>query len=129
EGFPPFPARIGQEREKRARMRVAHDASRGDLLAAVQEYAGRASLALDDPRHARAGANLDAARLGFLAHGLRDGAHAADRMAPHALLSVHFAEYVVQQHIRASRRIRARIVAHDRVETEARLDRIRFEPA
>jgi hypothetical protein len=78
---------------------------------------------------ARAGAYLDAACFGFLAHRLRDGAHAADGVAPPALLAVHLAEDVMQQHVGAARRVRAREVADHGVETEARLDGIGLEPA
>ena len=50
-------------------------------------------------------------------------------MSPCALVAVHFAKDVVEQNIGAAGRIRAGIVADDRVETERRLDRFAFEPA
>ena len=37
--------------------------------------------------------------LAMLGHELRNRAHAADRMAPHALLAVHLTEHVVKQDI------------------------------
>ena len=49
-------------------------------------------------------------------------------MAPLAALTVHFAEHVVQQHVRRSRLIRAREIADDGIETECGLDRIGLEP-
>ena len=62
-------------------------------------------------------------------HGLRDGAHSADRMPPGPLLPVHLAEGMMQQHIGGSRRIGAGIVPHDGVEAEPGLQRLAFEPA
>jgi hypothetical protein len=74
-------------------------------------------------------ADLDAGFAAHLAPCLRDAAHAANGMAPGALLAVHLAEDVVEQHIGAARRIGAGIVADHRVEAERRLDRLAFEPA
>ena len=64
-----------------------------------------------------------------LRHRLRDRAHAADGVAPGALLAVHLAEAVVQQHVGRARRVGARVVADDAVEAVGRLDRIALEPA
>jgi hypothetical protein len=44
-------------------------------------------------------------------------------------LAVDLAEHVMQQHVRRARRIRARVIADHRVESECRLDRRRLEPA
>ena len=68
----------------------------------------------------------ESARLG--GHRLRDRAHAADGVAPHAAMAVHFADHVVQQHISRARRIRAGEVADNGVKAEHRLDRIGLEP-
>ena len=62
-------------------------------------------------------------------HRLGDGAHAADGVAPGALLAVHLAEHVVQQHIGGARRVGAGVVADDAVEAEGGLDRVALEPA
>ena len=66
---------------------------------------------------------------GGACHRLRDGPHAADGVAPHALLAVHFAEDVMQQHVSGARRVRARQIADHRIEAEHGLDRIGIEPA
>ena len=50
-------------------------------------------------------------------------------MAPHAGLAVHFAEQVMQQHVRAARRVRAGEIADHRIPTEHRLQRLALEPA
>ena len=67
-------------------------------------------------------------RGGGLRHRLRDRAHAADRMTPRALLAVHLAEAVMQQHIGRARRVGARVVPDDAVQAVDRLDRIALEP-
>ena len=54
--------------------------------------------------------------------------HAADRMSPHASFSVHLAEAVVQQHVAAARRIRARIRTDHRVEAEYGFEPFALEP-
>jgi hypothetical protein len=73
--------------------------------------------------------DFDPGRLTGLGHGLGDRAHAADGVAPGALLAVHLAEGVVQQHIGRARRVRAGEVADHGVEAEAGLDRVALEPA
>ena len=60
-------------------------------------------------------------------HRLGDRAHAADGMAPDALLAVHLAERMMQHHIGGARRIRARIIADDGVEAEQRLHQVALE--
>ncbi len=76
----------------------------------------------------RLGADDGAARLRRTRHGLRDGAHAADGVAPHARLAVDLAEAVVQQHVGRARRVRAGIGADDAVEGERALDHLALEP-
>ena len=51
------------------------------------------------------------------------------RVAPGALLAVHLAERVVQQHVGRARAVGTGVVAHHRVEAEGRLDRLALEPA
>ena len=63
-----------------------------------------------------------------LGHRLGDRAHAADGVAPDALLAVHLAEGVVQHHVGRARRVGAGVVADDGVEAEQRLDQIALEP-
>ena len=77
-------------------------------------------------RRVRFESDSESARLG--GHGLRDRAHAAHRMSPDAGLAVHFAEHMVQQHIGAARRVRARVVADHGVETVQRLHGVALEP-
>ena len=69
----------------------------------------------------------DVARLAFLAHRLGDRTHAADRMAPHAGLAVHFAEQVVQQHVGAARGVGAGEIADHRIPAQHRLQRLARE--
>ena len=64
-----------------------------------------------------------------LRHGLGNGTHAADRMAPLALVSIHLAEAMMQQYIGGAWRIRAGIIADDRIEAEDGFERIAFEPS
>src|SRR6202035_1131143 len=68
-------------------------------------------------------------RRGGFRHGLGDRAHAADRMAPDAFLSVRLAKAMVHENIGRARRVGARIIADDAVEAEGGLDRSAFEPA
>ena len=91
--------------------------------------AGGAALLDDDLAHRGTGADIGAMRGGSLRHRLRDRPHAADRVAPYAFLAVHLAEAMMQQHVGRARRIGARIIADDTVETIGRLDRRTFEPA
>src|ERR1700731_1842861 len=82
-----------------------------------------------DLAHPRRKPDVHSARGGGFRHGLGDRAHAADRMAPDAFLSVHLAEAMVQENIGRARRVGARIIADDTVEAEDGLDRSAFEPA
>jgi hypothetical protein len=72
--------------------------------------------------------NVHAVRGGGFRHGLGDRAHAADRMAPDAFLSVHLAKAVMQENMGRARRVGACIIADDTVEAEDSLDRSAFEP-
>src|SRR3546814_6784048 len=74
-------------------------------------------------------ADLDAHVPADLGHDLGDPAHAADAVAPRALLAVHLAEDMVEENIGAARRVGARVIADHRVETEGGLDRLALEPA
>ncbi len=62
-----------------------------------------------------------------LRHRLRDRAHAADGVAPDALLAVHLAERMVQHHIGRTCGIGAGVIADDGVEAIERLDQIALE--
>ena len=62
-------------------------------------------------------------------HRLRDGAHAADGMAPHPALAVHLAEAMMQQHIGRAGRRRGREGADDAIERQRPLDDVALEPA
>ena len=83
-----------------------------------------------DENFAHLGADIDADALfaGGSCHGLRDRAHAANGVSPHARLAVHLAEHVVQQHIGGAGAVRAREIADHGIEAEHRLDRIGLEP-
>ena len=97
------------------------------VVAVVEDDADRA-VALDDHlAHAGIGFDLGAVRARGARHRLRDRAHAADGVAPDALLAVHLAEGVVQHHIGRARGVGAGIIADDGVEAEQRLDQIALE--
>jgi phosphoribosylcarboxyaminoimidazole (NCAIR) mutase len=69
-------------------------------------------------------ANVDPHTLpaGCPGHRLCDRAHASESVPPGPAFAVHLAEYVVQEHIGGTWRVRARQVAHDRVEPEYSFD-------
>ena len=98
-----------QVAEQQFRRDIGRHGARGDSLAGMR---GERRL----PCHARdhaatrrwCGRQHRAPRLPR--HGLRDRAHAADRMAPHALLAVHLAEAVVQQDVGGPGREGARVM-------------------
>ena len=97
------------------------------VVAVVEHHADRA-VALDDHlAHAGIGVDLDAGAARGARHRLRDRAHAADGVAPDALLAVHLAEGVVQHHIGRAGGVGAGIIADDGVEAEQRLDQIVLE--
>ena len=106
---------------------VGRDIFRADGRAVVQHYADRAVALDDDLAHTRIRVDRDAAALRGARHRLRDRAHAADGVAPDALLAVHLAEGVVQHHIGRARRVRTGIIADDGIEAEQRLDQIVLE--
>ena len=110
-------------------LRLEIDRAGADRLARLGHDADRAALLDDHLAHRRADADVGAVRGRGLRHRLRDRPHAADRVAPRALLAVHLAEAVMQQHVGRARRVGARIVADDAVESVGRLDRRAFEPA
>ena len=111
------------------RIDVGDDRAGADRRAVVQHDA-RGAVALDDDfAHRSAHVDAHAMGTGGACHRLRDGAHAADGVAPHALLAVHFAEDVMQQHVSGARRVRARQIADHRIEAEHGFDRIGLEPA
>ena len=64
-----------------------------------------------------------------LRHIAGDFPHAADAMAPHALLAVDLAKDVVEQNIGAARRIDAGVIADHRIKAERRLDMFILVPA
>ena len=111
------------------RVQVRDHAARVDLRAVGKEHAAGAALAHQHLRYRGIGDQFHAAPTGLGGHRLGDRSHAADRMAPGAAPAIHFAEAVVQQHVAAAGRVRARIVADHRIEAEHRLDRIGLEPA
>ena len=83
----------------------------------------------DDFAHCCIGADFHARRQRRFRHGLGNGAHAADGMAPRTLHPVHFAKHVVQQHVSRTRRVWTGVVADDAIEAQHGLDRRTFEPA
>ena len=121
--------RIDEPREEQLRIEIGDDdfGARKISPASVTTPTARPFSTITS-RTAAIGADVDAARSAALRHRLGDRAHAADRMAPDALLAVHLAEDVVEEHIGGALRIGALIGADDAVEAEHRLDRIALEP-
>ena len=78
--------------------------------------------------HRRIRANFKAALGAGAGYCLRDRAHAADPMAPDALLAVHLAPAMMQQDVTCARGIGAVVSPHNSVKAEVRLDRIALEP-
>ena len=116
-----------QPRVQQFRIDAGGDVFGADGLAVVEDDADRA-VAFDD-HLAHAGIEFD---LGAMAarrarHRLRDRAHAADGVAPDALLAVHLAERMMQHHIGRACGIGAGVIADDGVEAEQRLDQIALE--
>ena len=98
------------------------------MVSSVVENNADHTIALDnDLAHTGIDFDLDAMRARRSGHRLSDRAHAADRVAPDALLAVHFSESMVQHHISRARRVGAGIVADDGVEAKQSLDQIVFE--
>ena len=114
--------------EQQLRGHVGRHRARGDALAGGEANAARPA-AFDDQRgDRRLGADDGTARLRGPRHRLADGAHAADRVAPHARLAVDLAEAVMQQHVGRAGRERAGIGTDDAVEGERALHDLALEP-
>src|ERR1700722_7451077 len=109
-------------------MKVGDDSACDELLALVRDNANGAALLDQDLVHGAVRANVDVARGAGARNRLRDRAHAAHRMAPHALLAVHLPPAMVEKHIARARRIGAFVSSNDSVKAEDRLDRIALEP-
>ena len=119
---------IDQLAVQQLRIQVRDDAARANGLAAFGDHADGAALLDQHFAHRARHADVDAALGGGLGHGLRNRAHAADGMAPGALLAVHLAEHMVQQNVGGAGGVRARVVADDAVEAVGRLDGGALEP-
>ncbi len=115
--------------EQELGMKVRDHGPRGQGLAGGGDHPRGPAVLRQDLGHRLADADFHAKPPAGGGHGLGDGAHAADGVAPGALVSVHLAEHMVQQHIGRARRIGRRIVADDAVEPEGGLDRRALEPA
>jgi len=129
-------AKIGRQkvlrdkaREQEFRIEVRDDGARAEAFALSRGHTDSLALFDDHFRHAVVRRERHAFFRASLRHRLCDRAHAADRMSPHALAAVRFAEEVMQQHIGRARRVGRRVIADNGVEAQHRLDRIAFEPA
>src|SRR5690606_41757819 len=100
----------------------------GDLLAALEPHAGHPGPIDEHLLHRALEADLDTQLATNLGHDLGNRAHAADRMAPGALLAVDIAEHVLEEHVGRARRVGAGVVADHRIEAERGLDRLALEP-
>ena len=116
-----------QPRIQQFRIDAGGDVFGADGLAIVEDDADRA-VALDDHlAHAGIQFDLDAVAARGPRHRLGDRAHAADGVAPDALLAVHLAEGMMQHHIGRAGGVGAGVIADDGVEPEQRLDQIALE--
>ncbi len=120
--------RIDQAVEQQTRVQVGDHGPGADCVARLGHGADRPALFHQHLGDRRVQPDVDALLGAGGRHGLSDGAHAADGMAPGALLAVHLAKDVVQQDIGRTGRIGTGVVADDAVETEQGLDRIALEP-
>src|ERR1035438_10007949 len=120
--------RIDEFAVQQFRIQIRHDAARRDRLTARRHDAGRAAAHHRDLAYRTREPDLNAARCRSLGHGLSDRAHAADRVAPSALLAVDLAEDVMQQYVRGTRPVGARVIADDTVEALRGLDRPALAP-
>ena len=120
---------IDQREIQQFRIEIGDHGAGADRLAFFRHHADRAAVLDDHLAHGGADADVRAMRGRSFRHRLRDRPHAADRVAPRALLAVHLAEAVMQQHVGRARRVGARVVADDAVEAVGGLDRRALEPA
>ena len=120
-------ARRHQPRIQQFRIDAGDDVFRADGRAIVEDDAGGAAALDDHLAHAGFGFDLGAVPARRARHRLRDRAHAADGVAPHALLAVHLAERVVQHHVGRAGGVGAGVIADDGVEAEQRLHQIVLE--
>ncbi len=121
-------ARRDQPRIQQFRIDAGGDVFGADRLAIVEDHADGAVTLDDHLAHPGVEPDLDAMPARGAGHRLRDRAHAADGVAPDALLAVHLAESVMQHHIGRARGVGAGVIADDGVESEQRFDQIVFEP-
>ena len=98
-----------------------------DGLAIVEDDADSAAVLDDHLAHAGIEFDLGAMPARGARHRLRDRAHAADGVAPDALLAVHLAKRMVQHHVGRARGIGAGVIADDGVEAEQRLHQVVFK--
>ena len=126
-----FVQRIGGHHSliQQFRIDVGDHHRRRDLGAICQYNAHRAPIFHPHLRDFGIGIDAHAARGAFFRHRLGDRAHSADRVTPRTGLAVHFAEDVMQQHIRAARRVRAGEIADHRIPAQRGFQRLAFEPA
>ena len=122
-------ARVHQFQVEQLRIEVGDDRAAAKHFTVLGNRPHRLPLLDQDFLYRRVEANFNAVRGSGFRHGLRDRAHAADGVSPDTLLTVHFPEAVMQEHISGARRIGARVVADDAVEAVHGLDRIALEPA
>ena len=116
-----------QPRIQQFRVDAGGDISGADGLAVVEDDADGAVAFDDHLAHAGVEFDLGAVPAGGARHRLRDRAHAADGVAPDALLAVHLAERMMQHHVGRARCVGAGVIADDGVEAEQRLDQIALE--
>ncbi len=111
------------------RIDVGDDGPRPHRGAVRQHDTSGAATLYDDLPHRGVHVDADAMPGRGSGHRLGNCPHAADGMAPHALLAVGLTEDVVQQHIGGSWRVGTCEIADDRIEAEHGLDGFGLEPA
>ena len=100
------------------------------ILVAVREHdAGGAAILDEDARHGRVDFDFGAALPRGRGDRVRQRAHAAAHVAPHAAHAVALAHHVMEQHVGRPRHRRRGKRADDRVGRDRRLDYLGLEPA
>ena len=119
--------RVDQPVVEDARIAVGDHARGLDFAAIAQHQTAGHTAARLHLGHGRVDFDRRAGLLRDLGHGVADRAHAADGVAPGALLAVRFAEAVVKEHIGRAGRVDALEVTDCGQPAVAALDRLAFK--
>jgi hypothetical protein len=105
-----------------------HDGSE-ELVAACQRHADGSALAHEDACHLGVATDVGAEVAGDRRQGLRQPAHTAAHVSPHAPLAAALAHHVVEEHVGRARHRGTCHRADDRVRRQCPLQLLGLEPA